>query len=153
MSIFIRSLLNEAQTLDSVALPAWGLQRRGAITAAIAAARTAKQIYILTDTGDAKPTTSEYTFIQATGTTVTLADDTELAKFDHAATIAALTVVMPAAPRHGQMLTFAFKSIITALTLTPGAGQTVQGGLTAAAAAGFATWKYDSANKVWYRIA
>ena len=152
MSIFIRSLLSESQTLDGVALPAWGLQRRGAISAAMAAARTAKSIYIMSDVGDAKRNLSEYTFIQATGTTVTLRDDAELVKLDHAATIAALTILMPAAPIDGSTLTLAFKSAVTTLTLTATVGHTIQGTLAAATAAGFATWKFDSMNLTWYRV-
>jgi hypothetical protein len=90
----------------------------------------------------------------ATGATVTVAsgDDTWLI-ITPTATIAALTVALPAAAEDHQMVQVNSSQIITALTVTPGVGATVVGQPTAMTAQGFFTMRFDAVLSVWRRVA
>jgi len=155
--ITITSIINEPQTIDSVALPAFKTQKRASATAAVIAAAAARTLYYNELKGDpqAQPNVTEYEFVQATGTTVALPDDTRVARFRHAADIAALTVQMPVKPLDGQVVTLVFAQAVTALTMASGVGasQTLVGAATAAADAGFMSYQYEKAANTWYRIA
>jgi len=59
---------------------------------------------------------------------------------------------MPAIPFNEQIVTITSTQIITALTHSPNAGQTLNGALTTIAANGNASWIYRSANTTWYRV-
>ena len=64
---------------------------------------------------------------------------------------ATLTVTFPATPIDGQKFGMASVLGVTALTMTSGA--TIVGVLTIIAAAGFATWTYNSDSSKWVRTA
>lgn len=155
MSVFIRSLLNTSQTIDSVALPAFALQERGNVTAAIQAAANAKTINLWAGQSDIPELRSFLEYTPLTGETITLPDYAEDVSVDQAGTIAALTVTMPGNPRDKQRTNIFFDEAVTALTMNvaAGSGQTIRGALTAATAKGFATWMYRRQNKTWYRVA
>lgn len=147
MSVYVRSLINVAQTLDGVALPAWGAQYRNASTSALVAAQTAHTIQMDQVEADAKETS--YFYAPATGATITIPDDAEMVMIDPGATIAALTLDMPTKPHDGQRVSVYFDNIVTTLTM---GGGTLKAALTAATAAGFATWRYNAGDSTWYRI-
>jgi hypothetical protein len=154
MSVFIRSLLNTSQTLDSVALPAFALQERGNATAALLAAAAAKTINLWAGHSDIPELRSFEEYIPVTTDVITLPDYAEDVSIAPAGTIAALTVNMPLNPRDKQRVTIAFDQIVTALTqqVSAGSGHTLRGALTAATAKGFATWMYRKQGKLWYRV-
>lgn len=156
MTVLIRSLINTSQTLDSVALGAWASQRRNVSTAALVAAVAAKTIQMdeLPESGSEDPTVGEKAFYVAplTGATVTPDVGTEFCMIDPAGTIAALTLNMPATPFDGQRFTVNFDAVVTALTMAAPASATIKAALTAATAAGYATWKYNKADNTWYRV-
>ena len=66
-------------------------------------------------------------------------------------TIAALTITMPDA-FDGTDIRISFASTVTALTMTPKAGDTIVGALTTATAGSFAQFLYVTATLTWYRI-
>jgi hypothetical protein len=154
MSVFIRSLLNRSQTIDSVALAAFALQERGNVTAAIQAAADAKSINLWAGPVDTPTTESFLEYIPVTTDVITLPGYAENVSIAPAGTIAALTINMPATPRDKQRVNLMFDQIVTALTLqiTAGSGHTLRGALTAATAKGFGTWMYRAQGKIWYRV-
>lgn len=154
MSVFIRSLLNTSQTIDSVALPAFALQERGNVTTAIQTAADQKKINLWAGPGDMSPTPSFLEFVPVTTDVITLPGYAEDVSIAPAGAIAALTINMPATPRDKQRVTLSFDQVVTALTqqIFAGSGHTLRGALTAATAKGFATWMYRAQNKVWYRV-
>lgn len=68
-----------------------------------------------------------------------------------AGTLATGTVTMAAAPIDGQRFTLCSTQIITALTVSPNAGQTIVGAPTTLAVGGFASWIYLVSTSTWYR--
>lgn len=150
--ITVTSVINESQTIDSVALPAFATQKRASATSAIIAASAARTLYYNELKGETQPRLTEYEYVQATGTTVALPDDTGIVRFKHAADIAALTVNPPANPIDGQVFTMHFVQAVTALTMTGLNSQTIVGAMTAAADAGFGSYRYEKAANTWYRV-
>lgn len=91
-----------------------------------------------------------------TGASITVANTTGSLVLAPAGTIATLTVTMPSAPMDGQKLNISSSNTVTALTLTPSAGQTISNTPTAitvstTAAYGY-TFIYRAANSNWYRL-
>lgn len=94
-----------------------------------------------------------------TAASVTVLPTSRRVVIDPAGTIAALTLVFPAATTliDGQLLGICSTQIVTALTLTAGSGTTILNGPTALAvppATGAGTcyeWTYRLANTSWYR--
>jgi hypothetical protein len=154
MSVFIRSLLNTSQTLDSVALPAFALQERGNMTTALTAAVAAKTIQAWAGQADTPEIRSFEEYVPVTTDIISLPDYAEDVSIIPAGTIAALTINMPANPRDKQRVTLAFDQIVTALTqqISSGSGHTLKGALTAATAKGFGTWMFRKQGKIWYRV-
>lgn len=157
MSVLVRSMVNYAQTLDSVALPAWGRQTRIASTAALVAAQAARTIQmdeISSSASDAQLATTIKTYVPLTGATIDLPDDVEMVVIDPGATIAALTLNLPVTPYDGQRVECYFDNVVTALTMAvgTGSGHTLKAALTAATAAGFASWRFSRADTTWYRV-
>lgn len=154
MSVFIRSLVNRSQTIDSVALPAFGLQERGNVTAAIQAAADAKTINLWAGQADLSETRSFEEYAPVTTDVISLPSYAEDVSIIPAGTIAALTINMPLAPRDKQRVTIAFDQVVTALTqqIASGSGHTLKGALTAATAKGFGTWMFRATGKIWYRV-
>lgn len=145
MTVIVRSLIGASQTLDSVVLPPWATQTRNASTAALVAAVAARSIQMDDVAG------VEYS-APLTGVSYQVPNLCEALFIRPAGTIAAHTLVMPQAPVDRQRLRVTSQQAITALTMTPGAGQTIQGALTAFTANGFAEWQYNDADKNWYRM-
>lgn len=84
-----------------------------------------------------------------TGDTVTAFDDSDTVLVNPAATLAALTIVLPSSPArgNGHRLTLLFSQVITALTLSSSA--TILGGVATISANGYMSFVfYDG---VWYR--
>lgn len=148
MSIVVRSMVNYAQTLDSVSLGPWAVQVRPRVTAALTAALASKLIQI--DQVESGPVTIQ-TEVPAAGNTVQADDNAECLVLNHAGTLATLTVNMPANPYDGQPLEVFFNAVVTTLTMSAGS-KTLKGGLTAAAANGFGRWRYSKADTTWYRV-
>jgi hypothetical protein len=157
MSVLVRSLSNVAQTLDGVALPAWARQTRSASTAALVAAQTARTIQmdeVSSGASDAQLATTIAAYVPVTSATINLPDDVELVVIDPGATIAALTLNLPVAPYEGQRVEVYFDNVVTALTMAvgTGSGHALKAALTAATAAGFASWRFSKADVTWYRV-
>ena len=92
-----------------------------------------------------------------TGASITLTAGTSNLVLNPAGTIAALTVVLPAASTlaNNQTLKIGSSQIVTALTLTGGTGTTIVGGATTIAAAGGFELIYIETNAttgIWYRL-
>lgn len=89
-----------------------------------------------------------------TGTSIQIADTTQYLVLDHAATIAALTVTLPQAPLDGNVVKIYSRSIVTALTLAAGTGETIATGhtVTTIAALGSLEYIYNSSDSKWYRV-
>lgn len=151
MTVAVRSLVNYAQTIDSVALNPFALQLRAGSTAALAAAVTARTIQM--DVIDSEvPGVTVQTDAPLTGATVTPAPGVEVEYVNPAGTIAALTLNMPASPSDGQPFTVSFDQVVTALTMAAPGSATIKGALTAATAKGFASWRYSKPDNTWYRV-
>jgi len=98
--------------------------------------------------------------VPLTGDSITLTNATRQLIVEPAGTIAALTVVFPAATTllNGQKLGICTTQIVTALTLTAGSGTTISGGPTAmlvpvtTGGASCPEWTYRTANTTWYRV-
>ncbi|HXP29700.1 MAG TPA: hypothetical protein VN832_01330 [Stellaceae bacterium] len=93
-----------------------------------------------------------YQYAQPTsGGSITINNGVELLIIDPAGTLAALTVIMPAAPLDGQRVALQSSQTITTLTQNPNTGQTIKGAATTLAANGPAqSWIYRAANSTWY---
>jgi len=90
--------------------------------------------------------------VPTTGFSNTIGNTTIYYVIEPAGTLATGTLTMPAIPFNEQVVTIASTQIITALTHSPNAGQTLNGALTTIAANGNASWIYRSANTTWYRV-
>lgn len=98
--------------------------------------------------------------VPTSGTTVTALNTTRQIIVEPAGTIAALTVVFPAATTlvNGQRLGLCGTQIVTTLTMTAGSGTTISNGATAmlvpvaTGAASCVEWIYRTANTTWYRV-
>lgn len=97
--------------------------------------------------------------VPVTGDSITLTAATRQLIVEPAGTIAALTVVLPAATTlvNGQRIGICGTQIVTTLTITPGSGTTVSNTATAmlvpvaTGAASCPEWVYRTANTNWYR--
>jgi hypothetical protein len=93
-----------------------------------------------------------YTFnVPLTGFSITIANNTEFLILDPAGNVAAGTITLPSGPLDGQSVTIAATHNCTALTLTPGAGQTIANTITSLTAGVGVSFLYRSANSKWYR--
>lgn len=86
-----------------------------------------------------------------TGAEITVTAGVKNLIIEPAATIAALTVNFPASPADEDKFSMCSTEIVTTLTLA-GGGNTINGGLAAFIANGFATYIYNTAQTSWYRI-
>lgn len=90
-----------------------------------------------------------------TGATVQTLQNVSIVQVTPAGTIAALTWVLPTAPVvDGQVVKLFSTQIITALTINPSAGQTINGAaVTSLAVANTGVeYVYSAASSTWYRI-
>lgn len=96
---------------------------------------------------------SNYAYAQpASGATLTAAAALGAYIIDPAATLASLTVTLPPGAIDGQLFELSTSQAITALSVSPATGQTVNGaGPFLLAADGGCGWRYRAANNTWYR--
>jgi len=87
----------------------------------------------------------------STGGSTQLYGNVSLAIINGIGTIAAYTVIMPAAPTNGQAVRLVFGNTITSLTHTAGSS-TLKGALTTAANTAGGSWYYHTATTTWYRL-
>jgi hypothetical protein len=98
------------------------------------------------------PSGNNYSYQQpVSGATLTAPAYLAAYVIDPAATLSALTVVMPPSANDGQFFELSTTQAISALTVSPAAGQTVKGGAPMLTANGGAGWRYVAANNTWYR--
>jgi hypothetical protein len=93
--------------------------------------------------------------VPTTGTTYTPATNISVIQASPAGTLAAWTVKTPASPVDGQRLQIFSTQIITSMTVSASAGQTVNGGAVSAsfaAANGNVEFIYSASNTTWDRI-
>lgn len=86
-----------------------------------------------------------------TGFSITIGDGVARLILAPAGTLATGSVTMPASPADGEEVTVASTQIVGTLTMSPNAGQTLDGGLTSLAANSFARWVYVLSTTTWYR--
>lgn len=97
--------------------------------------------------------TASYTYnVPTTGFTITVGTGVQYLVLNPAGTLATGTVTFPATVADGLVLTISSTQIITALTLTPGAGQTISGSASALAASVAISYLYRSTDTTWYRV-
>ena len=87
-----------------------------------------------------------------TGTTVTVNDNAAALILKHTATIATLTIVLPANPLNGQIVCIGTRSTVTTLTLNANTGQTRYGNPTTIAATTPVAFIYEAATLSWHRV-
>lgn len=85
-----------------------------------------------------------------TGFTITLNNGDWHVILDPASTLATGTITMPPAPFDGQIINIRSSQQITALTISPNAGQSVKGTPTTLALGGIIEAVYRAANTTWY---
>lgn len=96
---------------------------------------------------------ASYTYnVPVTGFSLTIGAAVQYLILDPAGTLATGTITMPASPTDGFTVTISSSKAVTALTLTPGAGQTIANTNSALAAGVGLTFLYRSANATWYRV-
>jgi hypothetical protein len=98
------------------------------------------------------PGGGNYSYQQpASGATLTALAYLAAYVIDPATTLSALTIVMPPSANDGQFFELSTTQAVSALTVSPAAGQTVKGGSLLLAANGGCGWRYRAANSTWYR--
>jgi hypothetical protein len=90
--------------------------------------------------------------VPLTGFSIQIASGSSVLQLTPAGTIAAGTVLFPLVPVDGQRLQIFSTAVVTALTLTPAAGQTINGGVTTIGANGNVEYIYSASNTSWDRI-
>jgi hypothetical protein len=88
----------------------------------------------------------------STGFTETFAAAQDTMILFNAGTLATGTVTMPASPLNGQVVRVTAAMIVTALTVSPNAGQTMVGAPTAISTTTPFAFVYRAANTTWYRV-
>lgn len=89
--------------------------------------------------------------VPLTGFSITVGAGILTLNIEPAGTLAAGTVVMPAAPYDNQQLTVMSTQTITALTVSANAGQSIQAAPTTIAAHSSFKYRYKASNTTWYR--
>ncbi len=90
--------------------------------------------------------------VPTTGNTVSANGPTQLLLLQPAGTLATLTVVMPSAPVDGQRFKVYSSQTLTALTVNPATGQTINGTAITTLSAGTSfVYIYNGSNSTWYR--
>ena len=102
--------------------------------------------------GKAVPDAYIQTATPATGNSITLANTNSVLILKHTATIATLTIVLPAAPSNGQILRICTRSTVTTLTLSANTGQTCYGAPSTITPTSQTAFIYEAATLSWYRI-
>lgn len=105
-----------------------------------------------TNLGYSVPDGAIQTATPASAASITVSNSTSFLILKHTATIATLTITLPASPVNGQVVHVATRSTVTTLTLNGGAGQTVYGAPTTIAATTPVAFIYETAATSWYRV-
>ena len=87
-----------------------------------------------------------------TGFSIQVANGVTSLLLKPAGTLATGTITFPTTPIDGQTLRIASSQIVTALTLSAPAGQTILGPITTIAANGHATWQYVASISTWFSV-
>ena len=85
------------------------------------------------------------------GFSITIANACGQLILNPAGTLSTGTITLPAAPMDGQICKIATSRTITALTLSPNAGQTLNGALTTLVANSSAAYTYVASISTWFR--
>ena len=88
----------------------------------------------------------------ATGFSATIANSTKYLISTTATTLATGTIIMPAKPMDGQVVTIATRGIITTLTHSPNTGQSLRSPLVTTTVDLSAAWIYNASTSTWYRL-
>ena len=102
--------------------------------------------------GKAVPDAYIQTATPATGSTITIPNAITTLILKHTATIATLTIVLPAAPSNGQIVHVCTRSTVTSLTLSANTGQTSYGAPSTITPTSQTAFIYEAATLSWYRI-
>ena len=102
--------------------------------------------------GKAVPDAYIQTATPATGDSITITNTTSTLILKHTATIATLTIVLPAAPSNGQIVHVCTRSTVTTLTLSANTGQTSYGAPSTITPTSQTAFIYEAATLSWYRI-
>ena len=102
--------------------------------------------------GKAVPDAYIQTATPATGDSITITNTTSVLILKHTATIATLTIVLPAAPSNGQIVHVCTRSTVTTLTLSANTGQTRYGAPNGITSSSQTAFIYEAATLSWYRI-
>ena len=102
--------------------------------------------------GNAVPDAYIQTATPATGDSITITNTISVLILKHTATIATLTIVLPAAPSNGQIVHVCTRSTVTTLTLSANTGQTRYGAPTTITPTSQIAFIYEAATLSWYRI-
>jgi hypothetical protein len=87
----------------------------------------------------------------STGGSVTVNNGVAALVINPAGSLLTLTVMLPNAPKDGQVLSLASTQLITGLTLTPSGGQSVVGSISTLVLGGFASYRWVSSLSTWVR--
>lgn len=90
--------------------------------------------------------------VPTTGFTITIADNTSSLILNPAGTLATGTITMPATPINGQLVRVCTSQIITTLTVSANAGQTITGAPTTLPLGGGFGYIYNLSGTNWYRL-
>lgn len=90
--------------------------------------------------------------VPATGFSQTISNNVAMLILKPAAALATGTITMPATPLDGQRVTIATSQTITALTLSPNAGQTINGTTTTLPANTSVAFVYIATDTAWYKL-
>lgn len=105
-----------------------------------------------TNLGYSLPDGAIQTATPATGASITINDSAAALILQHTATIATLTITLPASPANGQIVRIGTRSTVTTLTLNANTGQTRYGNPTTISATTPVAFIYGTATLSWYRI-
>jgi hypothetical protein len=88
-----------------------------------------------------------------TGFSITVPSTVSVLQLTPAGTLATGTITLPATPADGQRVLVFSTQTVTALTVSPSAGQTINGtAITTLAANGNFEYMFTAASKIWFRI-
>ena len=89
----------------------------------------------------------------ATGFAIAIADNTDALVLEPAVSLATGSITMPPAPQDNQVIRISSTKRVTALTVSPNAGQTIANAPTTIAAGGSFAYIFRATNKKWYPTA
>lgn len=140
----------------AVAVASDGASDYSYLAGSLSIGKTTAPVQALDVTGNVATTgvvTSGYQRITpATGFSQTISNNVAMLILKPAAALATGTITMPATPLDGQRVTIATSQTITALTLSPNAGQTINGTTTTLPANTSVAFVYIATDTAWYKL-